>query len=331
MDTNQTLNTPDALLRFVDSIKSLYQEPPPAPPKPGKKRDFSALSFLLLACVALTLPTFRDRELHSLLTKDDALRQAMDFCRVPHRTLIGRRLAALVPEAEQQIALLGKHIAANIKPNDEQTQVGVLDGRMYKAQGPRWHKNDRQRQNIPLGLRNVDCDSTWSKSSYRGWVQGYRLLLQGIAFPSPVPIFALWRANSINEARLGEQGLASGDLVVTDVLLGDESFGKGDFPKQYSQAGGWVLAPQQLPKKRRSWKNDLYGYRKESIELLFQRVIQATELKECKVKGEGRNGAFVLSNVWLYQICYLANYGEGKSLGHIKELVDAARWRISSG
>jgi hypothetical protein len=162
-------------------------------------------------------------------------------------------------------------------------------------------------------------------------VQGYRLLLQGIAFPSPVPIFALWRANSINEGRLAEQALVSGELVVTEVLLGDESFGKGDFPKYYSQAGGWVLAPQQLPKQRRSWKNDLYDYRKESIELLFQRVMQATELKECKVKGEGRNGALVLSSVWLYQICYLGNYREGKSLGHIKGQVDEARWRISSG
>jgi hypothetical protein len=159
-------------------------------------------------------------------------------------------------------------------------------------------------------------------------VQGYRLLLQEIAFPSPVPICALWRANSINEERPAEQALVSGDLVVTDVLLGDETFGKGDFPKQYSQAGGWVLAPQQLPKKRRSWKNDLYAYRKESIELLFQRMMQATELRECKVKGEGRNGAFVLSCVWFYQICCLANYGEGKSLGHIKEQEDDARWRI---
>jgi hypothetical protein len=73
------------------------------------------LSFLLLACVAVTLRTFRDSELHRLLTKDDALRQAMDFCRVPHCTLIGRRLAALVPETEQQIALLGKHIVATVK------------------------------------------------------------------------------------------------------------------------------------------------------------------------------------------------------------------------
>ena len=331
MDTNQTPTDPDALLRLVESVKELYQQPPPAPLKPGKKRDFSALSFLLLACVAVTLRTFRDSELHRLLSKDLRLRQALGFCRVPHRTLIGRRMTNLVAEAEQQIALLGQRLITEVKVPAEQSQVSALDGRMYQAQGPKWHKKDRQRGVVPLGLRNVDTDTTWSKSGYRGWVQGFRLLLQGLAFPQPVPVFAIWRRNCDNEAVLAKAALQAGRLAVTDVLLGDESFGKGDFPHLYAEAGGWVLAPQQLPKRRRSWKNDLYGYRKESIELLFQRLIQASDLKGCRVKGEGRNGALVLASVWLYQICYLRNYREGKSLGHIKEHFDDARWRISSG
>jgi len=47
--------------------------------------------------------------------------------------------------------------------------------------------------------------------------------------------------------------------------------------------------------------------------------------------SEGRNGAFVLASVWLYQICFLADYREGKPLAHIKEYLDCARWRIPSG
>ena len=39
-----------------------------------------------------------------------------------------------------------------------------------------------------------------------------------------------------------------------------------------------------------------------------QRITQAAGLKECPVKGTGRNGAFVLASVWLYQICFLADY-----------------------
>jgi hypothetical protein len=331
MATNQTPTDPDALLSLVERVKENYQEPPPLPPKRGKKRDFSALSFLLLAVVAVTMRTFRDSELRKLLEKDNRLRHAMGFSRVPHRTCIGRRLVGLVPEAEQQIALLGQLIVDEVKPEADQSEVSAIDGRMYKAQGPKWHTKQRAKGLVPVGLRNVDTESKWSKSGYRGWIQGYRLLLQGLAFPEPVPITAFWRPNNQCEAHIASQALETGALKVTDVLLGDETFGKGDFPQLYAEAGGWVLAPQQLPKEHRSWKDDLYGYRKETIELLFQRIIQAADLKECRVKGAGRNGAFVLASVWLYQICFLADYREGKPLAHIKDHLDCARWRISSG
>jgi hypothetical protein len=311
-------------------VKDNYQEPPPEKPKRGKKRDFSALSFLLLAVVALTTRTFRDSELQKLLEKDQKLCRAMDFPRVPHRTCIGRRLAALVPEAKQQIALLGERIVIEVKPEADESAVSAIDGRMYQATGPRWHKKDREQGRIPNGLRNVDQESRWSKSGYRGWVQGYRLVLQGLVFPAPVPVCAAWRLNNEYEAQLAIEALGSGDLKVTDVLLGDETFGSGDFPQLYAEAGGWVLTPLQLPEERRSWKDDLYDYRKQTIELLFQRIMQAAGLKECQVKGEGRNGALVLASVWLYQICFLADYRKGKPLGYIKEQLDCARWRIAS-
>jgi hypothetical protein len=125
--------------------------------------------------------------------------------------------------------------------------------------------------------------------------------------------------------------LEAGTLKVTDVLLGDEIFGGGLFPYLYEEAGGWVLTPKQLPEERRPWKNDLFAYRKETTELLFQRIIQSAELKECKVKGEGRNGAFVLANVWAYQICFLTDYREGKSVAYIKDQFDDARWRVPTG
>jgi hypothetical protein len=48
-------------------------------------------------------------------------------------------------------------------------------------------------------------------------------------------------------------------------------------------------------------------------------------LKECRVKGKGRNGVFVLAIVWLYQICFLTNYREGKPLANIKDHIDCAR------
>ena len=69
----------DALLSLLQQIKEHYQEPPPAPRKRGKQRDFSALSFLLLAVVAITLRTFRGSELRKLLEQDAGLRRALSL------------------------------------------------------------------------------------------------------------------------------------------------------------------------------------------------------------------------------------------------------------
>src|SRR5262249_11075557 len=92
----------------------------------------------------------------------------MGFDRVPHGTCIGRRLSGLVPKAERQIALLGQRIVEEVQPEDEHSEVSAIDGRRYQAQGPKWHKRDRQKDLLPGGLRNVDTESEWSKSGYRG-------------------------------------------------------------------------------------------------------------------------------------------------------------------
>ena len=88
------------------------------------------------------------------------------------------------------------------------------------------------------------------------------------------------------------------------------------------------MTPKQFSKQHKTRKNDLFVYRKETIELLFQRVIQATDIKECKVKGLGKNGAFVLASVWLYQLVFWCNHQADKPLTIIKEQVDLARWRV---
>jgi hypothetical protein len=79
-----------------------------------------------------------------------------------------------VLEAEQQIALLGQQIVEEVGPEADLSKVGAIDRRMYKAQGPKWRKSDRQKG---AGLHNVDTESKWSKSRYRGRAQGYRLVL----------------------------------------------------------------------------------------------------------------------------------------------------------
>ncbi len=132
---------------------------------------------------------------------------------------------------------------------------------------------------------------------------GFRAIgrvLQTLCFPEPVPLFAVWRENQLNEAKITLAELEKGRLQVTDVMLGDTHFGKEDFAPEYQKAGGYLLTPLQLPEKHRSWRNDLYEYRKETIELLFQRIIQAFDIKQCPVKGRAKNGELVLATIWTY-------------------------------
>ena len=301
---------------------------PPSPRRRGRPRTFSSLAFLLLAVVGVVLRTFKPQELATLLTKDVRLRQALGFSRVPHRRTIERRLAATLPEAEAQVQALGHQILGVVEPGPDEPQASAIDGRMYQAQGPRWHKRDREQDQVPAGLRNVDTESAWSKSGYRGWVQGYRLVLQCLVFPAPVPLFARWCPNAMGESSVLEQALAAAQVPVTELLLGDATFGGAELVATYAQQGGWLLAPQPLPASPKSWKRDLYAYRRETIELLFQRLIQACDLKTCPTKGLARTGTFVIASVWLYQVLFLANYRQHRPVAHIKELIDEGRWRL---
>jgi hypothetical protein len=253
----------------------------------------------------------------------------LGFSTVPHRKTIERRLDSLLPEAEAQVAILGQHLKDHVTASRTSAQVSAIDGRMYQAQGPKWHQKDRQRGVIPLGLRNVDTESAWFKSGYRGWVQGYRLLVQGLVFPVPVPLWATWQPNNRGEATIMAHALAHHQMPITDVLLGDTTFGSDDLTRAYARAGGWLLTPTQLPKQRRCWKHDLYAYRRETIELLFQRIIQASDLKACPSKGLARNGAFVMTSVWLYQLIVLSNSRQRRPVAHVKDQLDLARWRIT--
>ena len=318
----------DDLLRLLQKISEHYQLPP-TKRKRGRQPHFSDLSFLLLAVVAVVTKTFADAELFRLLQTDLRLRQVCGFSRLPHRTTILRRLKSLTNQAEHQIGCLGAEILSETGV-DKSPTVSAIDGRMYQALGPRWHKRDRQTGVIPPRLRNVDRQSEWFKSGYRGWVQGYRLVVQSLVFPFPVPLSARWVANNIGEATVAKESLQKRRLVKTDVLLADETFGGAELVRLYEQAKIWLLTPKQLPKTRRSFKRDLYDYRKETIELLFQRIIQSFDLKTCRVKGLDKNGAFVLACVWVYQCVFLMNYRQQKPLFIIKELIESARWRIRS-
>lgn len=186
----QTLQLPDNHLLFlIQQAKQNYQFQVPLR-KRGKPVTYSACSFWLLNLVAILLRAFSASELHLLLTEDEVLRSELDFEKVPHRKTIARRISTLTELGESQIAAFGSRILTTFAPFNQ--SLSAIDGRMYEALGLLWHQKDRQLGVIPSKLRNIDQESEWFKSSYQGWVQGYRLVLQGLVFPAPVPLFAVW-------------------------------------------------------------------------------------------------------------------------------------------
>jgi hypothetical protein len=329
MVTSLKLTSPDALLKIVEQVKEYYADPPPTCQR-GRPRTFSGRAFVLLAVVAVALRTFKPQALRTLLVKDNGLCQRLGFSRGPHRRTIERRLDATLPEAEAQVQALGQRILGEVEPGPDEPQASAIDGRRYQAQGPLWHKRDRDQGRVPVGLRNVDTESAWAKSGYRGWVQGYRLVLQGLVFPAPVPLFARWCPNAVGESPVLEAALATGQLPLTELLLGDSTFGGAALVATYAQHDGWLLTPQQLPANPDSWQHDLYAYRRETIELLCQRIMQTCDLKACPAKGLARSGTFVIACVWLYQGLFLDNYRHHRPLAQIKEFIDEARWRIAA-
>lgn len=126
---------------------------------------------------------------------------------------LGRDFRLWLKKPLEQISFLGKEILKEVKPEPEQSEVSALDGRMYEAVGPRWHKKDRpQWSDSRLDWGMLTPQSYWSKSGYRGWIQGYRLVVQGLVFPEPVPVFAAWRSNAIGEITIAKEELSSGRI-----------------------------------------------------------------------------------------------------------------------
>src|SRR3954467_1221724 len=153
----QHTQRPDGLLALIRQAREHYEQPPPQR-KRGRPRTYTGLSFLLLAVTAVALRTFRGAELCRLLSRDAALRQALGFAAVPHRTTVERRLRTLLPEAEAQVAVLGARIINEVQPHAAQPQASAIDGRMYEAAGPKWHRKHRLKGRVPSGLRNVDTE-----------------------------------------------------------------------------------------------------------------------------------------------------------------------------
>src|SRR5213593_2598730 len=113
---------------------------------------------------------------------------------------------------------------------------------LFKAQGPVWHQSDRQAGRIPEGLRHLDTDATWSKSSYHGWVHGY-----GLHFTcnqAGFPMLTQVETASVSESEaLDQQATQIVQDLAPDSMTADNSYANATRIRQWAAQGVVLLTP----------------------------------------------------------------------------------------
>ena len=104
---------------------------------------------------------------------------------------------------------------------------------LFNARGPVWHQKHRRQGHIPDGLRGLDTDATWCKSSYHGWVYGY-------AFPTVISIETV----SVSESEVldSKEGLILAGLL-PKTLAADDAYTKAMRIRRWAGRGVALLTP----------------------------------------------------------------------------------------
>lgn len=258
---------------------------------------------------------------------------------LPCERTFRRRFSKLDRATRRQIRAWGHHLI-------EQEQVTkativAVDKTMIEAQGPLWHKKDRQAGLIPAKLRNVDTDSQWSTSHYRGWVQGYGLHVGVTATPSYpiVPFWADWTLNNLPEAKVALSMVP--DLPsTTQTVDADTGYDDPDLRAAIEQRNPEdnltrkLLVPIKVyastPDDRKTYatlyQSDAgkiaYHQRSVSIEPFYQRLDLLFDIEPAWAIGLPKNRSWGL--LWISSCLLLMIYlhRQRKPIEQIKQLLD---------
>ena len=220
-------------------------------------------------------------------------------------------------------------------------KVSAVDKSMFKAQGPLWHKKDRKKSIVPENLRNVDTDSEWGYSKYRGWIQGYALHLLCSATPGfiPVPLDAEAATANVSENRIFEPMI---DHLHDDTkyIVADSGYDDGkltdkcELRKNDKYITRRLVVPMEKHKhtasKRlpyiRFFKSEhgkcLFRLRKITVEPMFDILKSLFSLEPVWMKGKLNVHALLLLTVFVYQLLLLFNFVNGRPVSHVKYILD---------
>ena len=141
--------------------------------KLGRPFTFSEDSFVIFFMLMQYRRIHACKSQWRWLHKQPEVVEMLGWEQIPHCTTIGRRYKRLYELLQAFVFFIGQDRSGLAEQLDQSHLVE--DKSLFKARGPVWHERMRQAGRIPPKLRNLDRDTTWSRSAYHGWVYGYGL------------------------------------------------------------------------------------------------------------------------------------------------------------
>jgi hypothetical protein len=220
-------------------------------------------------------------------------------------------------------------------------KVTAVDKSMVKARGPLWHKKDRKKGIVPDRLRNVDKDSEWGYSRYKGWVQGYAIHLLCSATPGfvPVPLDADAATANVPENRIFEPMINhlhnDTKYIVADSGYDDRKLTETcEFRKHNKYITRRLIVPMETYQHTASHRlpyirffkskrgQHLFRLRKITVEPMFDILKSLFSLETVWMKGKSNVQPLLLLCVFAYQLLLLFNFVNGRPVSHVKYIID---------
>jgi hypothetical protein len=145
---------------------------------------------------------------------------------LPTRRTFERRLKALPTRLPEHVAVVGQHLLALLDPWAEGGRAVAIDSTPLHARGGVWHQKHRAVGTVPH--TSIDTEAHWTKSSWHGWVYGYKLHLivtvAGVWLPlaaqlTPANIADNEQAPPLLDALTAERVFVLGDTAYNDPAL----------------------------------------------------------------------------------------------------------------
>jgi hypothetical protein len=230
------------------------------------------------------------------------------------------------------------------------------DKSLIEAQGPPWHKRDRERNKVPAG---VDRDSTWGYSEHDGWVQGfsYEVVVSATKNAVVFPLLASVHTASAAEVTTFAAKVANLPAGTQTVSLdsGYDANALGErveWDEDGRRTGRRFLCPEnprhsgrkktkpchadasrarsrRLRRQRKQFLQSprgrrLYARRKKTAEPFNQWFKSLFEL-DLKVwhRGLDNNRTQILAAIFSYQLLVRWNHRCGRTNGRVRWLIDA--------